>query len=146
MSRVLVGVILGLSTVLTGCSEKEKPAATGTTGIVPPQRTPDATYTIRGEIVSLPVDGDARTEFRVHHQPIPDFKNKEGKVVGMKAMTMAFPPAKGVNLSNLKAGDKVSITFSVWWGNTPGWLTTKVEKLPDDTKLEFESPKPEEKK
>jgi hypothetical protein len=61
----------------------------------------------------------------------------------MKTMTMDFPPAKGVDLSKLKKGDKVSVTFSVWWGTTPPWLAVKVEKLPDDTKLDFGSSKSE---
>ncbi|MFT3686495.1 MAG: copper-binding protein [Phycisphaerales bacterium] len=86
---------------------------------------------------ALPVAGDKRTEFRVHHEAIPTFKDKDGKIVGMHSMTMEFPPAKGVDLSKLKKGDKVSVTFSVWWGTTPPWLAVKVEKLPDDTKLDF---------
>lgn len=137
MSRVLFAVVLGLSTTLVACGGKDKPAEDSAAGQIPPAKTPDATYTVRGEVSSLPVAGDKRTEFRVHHEPIPTFKDKDGKVVGMSAMTMGFPPAKGVDLSKLKKGDKVSLTFSVWWGNSPAWLAVKVEKLPDDTKLDF---------
>jgi Cu/Ag efflux protein CusF len=100
-------------------------------------KTPDATYTVRGEVDSLPVAGDKTTEFRVHHEAIDNFKNEQGKVVGMNSMTMDFPPAKGVDLSNLKKGDKVEMVFSVWWKATPPWMATKVTKLPDDTKLVF---------
>lgn len=152
MSRVLFAVILGLSTTLGACGGKDKPAETAppSSGHTPPTRTPDATYTVRGEVTMLPVEGDKRTEFKVHHEAIPTFKNKDGvihkdkdgKEVGMMAMTMEFPPAKGVDLSKLKKGDKVSVTFSVWWGNSPSWLAVKVEKLPDDTKLDFGAAKP----
>jgi len=138
MSRVLFAVLLACSTTLWACGGSDKPAdPPKSTGHDIPARAADATYTVKGEITMLPVDGDKRTELKVHHEAIPTFKDKEGKVVGMSAMTMSFPPAKGVDLSKLKKGDKVSLTFSVWWGNTPGYLTTKVEKLSDDTKLDF---------
>ena len=141
MSRVFFSVLLILSLgFVVACSGKDKPT-TPAPGHTPPARTPDATYTVRGEVTSLPVAGDKRTEFRVHHEAIDDFKDKDGKSDPMNAMTMDFPPAKGVNLSNLKKGDKVSLTFSVWWGDTPPWLAVKVEKLPDDTKLEFRKAK-----
>ncbi|HYD00180.1 MAG TPA: copper-binding protein [Phycisphaerales bacterium] len=146
MSRFLFALLLcvGLA-ALTACSGKDKPMdppAEKSTGRTPPGRTPDGTYTVRGEVSSLPTTGDKRTEFRVYHEAIDDFKDKGGKVVGMNAMTMDFPPAKGVDLSNLKKGDKVSLTFSVWWGGSPPWLVTKIEKLPDDTKLVFGKAKP----
>ncbi len=142
MSRVLFAVLLALSTTLAACGGKDKPADPAVAGgHTPPARTPDQTYTVRGEVTMLPVEGDKRTELKVHHEAIPTFKNKDGKVVGMSAMTMEFPPAKGVDLSKLKKGDKVSMTFSVWWGNSPAWLAVKVEKLPEDTKLDFGAPK-----
>ncbi len=129
---------------LLACSAKDKPAATDATtaGHVPPAREPDGTYEVRGEIVSLPTTGDKRTELRVHHEAIDTFKNRDGEVVGMNAMTMDFPPAKGVDLSNLKKGDKVKMKFSVWWGNSPAWLAVKIEKLPAETELTFGKAKP----
>jgi len=153
MSRLLFAVsLLAAVATLPACSGKDKPAdppkapaapsQAKTPGREPPARTPDATYTVRGEVETLPTAGDKRTEFRVHHEAIDDFKNSSGKVVGMNAMTMDFPPAKGVDLSNLKKGDKVSLTFSVWWGGSPPWLLMKIEKLPGDTKLVFRQAKP----
>jgi len=124
---------------LCGCSGKDKPADTGQKQ---PAKAPSATYTVRGEVVALPVAGDTRTEFRVRHEAIDDFKDTDGKVVGMGSMTMEFPPAKGVDLSNLSKGDKVSVTFSVWWGQSPPWLATKVVKLPGDTALTFRKANP----
>ena len=136
MSRVLFAVLLAVSTVFAACGGKDQP------GHTPPDRKPDQTYTVRGEVTMLPVAGDKRSEFKVKHEAIDDFKNKDGKVVGMSAMTMEFPPAKGVDVSALKRGDKVSVTFSVWWGDTPPWLAVKVVKLADGTELVYGPAKP----
>lgn len=124
---------------MVACSGKDKPAAAPDTraGHVLPDRKPDATYEVRGEIATLPTIGDKRTELRVRHEAIDDFKNRDGEMVGMNAMTMDFPPAKGVDLSNLKKGDKVKLKFSVWWGNSPAWLVVKIEKLSSETELTF---------
>lgn len=137
MGRVLFAILLVLPLgFLVTCSGKDKPA-TPAIGQTPPARTPDATYVVRGEITMLPVAGDNRAELKVHHEAIDNFKDSDGKVVGMNAMTMEFPPAKGVDLSNLKKGDKVQLTFSVWWSDTPPWLAVKIVKLPAETKLVF---------
>ena len=154
MSRVLFAAFMVVFSLLAACggSDKQTEPSTSTTHHTPPAKTPDATYTVRGEIVMLPVEGDKRTELKIHHEAIPTWKNKNGKVhtdkdgkeIGMMSMTMDFPPAKGVDLSKLKRGDKVAVTFSVWWGHSPTWLAMKVEKLPDDTKLDFGTPAPKE--
>ncbi len=108
----------------------------------PPARTPDATYVTRAIIDALPIPGDPKTELRAHHEAVDDFKDRTGKIVGMGAMIMDFPPAKGVSLAGLKVGDKVTMTWSVWWDSTPAWLAVKLEKLPPDTKIEFRKAKP----
>lgn len=102
-----------------------------------PAATPAASYTTRGEVVALPEKGKPSTELMVKHQAIDDFKNKDGKVVGMSAMTMEFPPEQGVDVTMLAIGDKVELEFAVWWAQSPPWLATKLTKLPADTKLEF---------
>lgn len=131
--------------VIVGCGSKDQRTADKQTeGHSVPEKVPDGTYTTRGEVVSLPVKGDVRTSFKVRHEAIDGFRNRKGEVVGMNAMTMDFPPAKGVDLSSLKVGDKVEITFSVWWGNTPPWLATKVSKLPADTELVYRKARPPE--
>ncbi len=110
--------------------------------LVPPSATPDATYVVRGEVMSLPLAGRPGTELNVKHEAIDDFKNREGKEVGMSAMVMEFPPAKGVDVSELNVGDKVKVSFSVWWTQTPPWVATKIERLPPETELEFRKKKP----
>jgi len=102
-----------------------------------PAAAPAASYTTRGEVVALPEKGKPNTELMVKHQAIDDFKNKDGKVVGMSAMTMEFPPEKGIDVTIMAIGDKVELEFAVWWAQSPPWLATKLTKLPADTKLEF---------
>lgn len=106
-------------------------------GPVTPARQPDGTYTTRGMVVQLPRGNDPRTQFKVHHEAIDNFVNHTGKMVGMSAMTMEFPPARGVSLTGLAVGDPVEITFSVWWNDTPPWLATKITKLPAGTEFNF---------
>lgn len=104
------------------------------------------TYTTRGEVVTLPgIEGDA---IKLHHERIPTFANKDGKVgkdsqgkPGMKPMVMPFGKAPSVSYEGLKIGDKVSVVFEVnWAAERPDQriVITKVEKLAPETKLDFE--------
>lgn len=125
-----------------GCGKSE-PAST-------PTQQPDVTihtYTVRGVVESLPGE---TTDLTVHHEAIPDFVRQDG-TLGMDTMTMAFwPPAgipldqarvKNLDLSGIKVGDKVSMTFEVVQdaatGAMKGYYATKVVKLPADTELDF---------
>lgn len=96
----------------------------------------DQTYTVRGRIESLPAKEGG--EMRIHHESIEDFVDATGKKVGMKAMTMPFTPAASVSTKDLKAGDKIELRFEVRWESEPMLRVTRVQKLPPDTKLEFE--------
>lgn len=158
---VLAGGLSLAAPVLVGCEEKTgtpppampgggagKTGASGaatSTGpsnirvstLMPPTQTPSGTYTVKGIVESLPTIDKPQSELRVHHEAIDDFADRDGKVVGMNSMTMEFPPAKGVDISSLKVGDKVVLTFSVWWKQSPPWLATKIETLPPETPIEF---------
>ncbi|MCA3004067.1 MAG: copper-binding protein [Phycisphaerales bacterium] len=116
---------------LPGCgpSTPEGPAT--------PARQPDATYVTRGMVVQLPRGNDPRTQFKVKHEAIDNFADRNGKIVGMNAMIMEFPPARGVSLTGLAVGDPVEVTFSVWWRDTPPWLATKITKLPAGIEFNF---------
>ncbi|CAN5858558.1 hypothetical protein BH11PLA1_BH11PLA1_20890 [soil metagenome] len=130
---VLLAAALTLTSLLTtlpSCNRTPPaPAA--------PTSPPSASYTIRGQVISIPIPGQRTSEFRVKHEAIDDFKDKDGVLVGMSSMIMEFPPAPGVSLADLAVGDKVSLTFSIWWGQSPPWLATEITKLPADTALEF---------
>ena len=110
------------------------------------QTSPDVYPDILGQITMLPVAGDPKSTLKIHHEQIPNFKTKEGKVhvnaagiAGMASMTMPFPPAQGLDLSELSVGDKVKFTFQVNWGGSggPAWETTKIEKIDPSTEIDF---------
>lgn len=108
------------------------PAPPAIVAHVPPTRTPDATYTVRARVVELP--GGPR-DLIAYHEPIDNFKDQSGKVVGMNSMKMDFPIAKGLEdeARSLFVGKKIEMTFSVWWGNNPLYITTNIKPLPADT-------------
>lgn len=66
-------------------------------------------YTVKGIIKGMPGDGLAANELLVKHQPIPDYRDDTGAIVGMMAMTMPFYLAQGVSLQGIKAGDTVEL-------------------------------------
>ena len=66
-------------------------------------------YTVKGIIKGMPGDGLAANELLVKHQPIPDYRDDTGAIVGMMAMTMPFYLAQGVSLQGIKAGDAVEL-------------------------------------
>lgn len=117
------------------------------------------TYTVRAEIETLP--GIESSVMRLHHERIPTFANKEGKVgtdsqgkPGMKPMTMSFAKGAGVSYEGLKVGDKVEVIVEVEWTAAlpeDRLVITKLTRLAPETKLDFEGqpsisdPKPEKK-
>lgn len=107
----------------------------------PDRGTPSAIYTVRGIVKALP-NAEKRTPLEVQHEAIDNFVNGDGVVVGMPAMIMPFPLAKGVSLDGIEPGDKVEITFAVWWRPKGHWEATRIVELPADTPLTFGPAKP----
>lgn len=134
-----------------------EPKTDATPEVKPPEPTIEAkpetpaaptnpTYSTRGEVVTLPgIEGDA---IKLHHERIPTFANKDGKIgkdsqgkPGMKPMVMPFGKAPSVSYEGLKIGDKVAVVFEVnWSAERPDQriVITKIEKLAADTALDFE--------
>jgi Cu/Ag efflux protein CusF len=94
-------------------------------------------YVSVGEIVTLPeapTKGSAEEAksarfMKIRHEPIPDFKNRKGKVVGMGAMAMSFEIPEGVSVAEFSVGDKVDFAFESVWRATPKHRLTKIEKF-----------------
>jgi hypothetical protein len=101
-----------------------------------------ADYTVRGRVAQIPEAGKPTSSFRVHHEPIPEWKSKYGQPpVGMNAMVMEFPPATPSVIEGLAVGDVVTMTFRVEYdeeGMLKGWKATEIEKMPSETVLVFE--------
>jgi hypothetical protein len=98
---------------------------------------PDQTYTVRGQVESVPEPGKPASDFFVKHEPIDTFMDKEGRVVGMSSMAMPFTPAKGLSIQEFHPGDKVEMTFEIRWKASPFMQITRITKLPPDTALTF---------
>ncbi len=140
-----------------------KPEAKPVETTASPTKVTLPTYTVRGEIDALP--GIESSVLRLHHERIPTFASKDGKVgkdsqgkPGMKPMTMAFAKNPDVSYDGLKVGDKVEVIIEIRWDapNHEDMLCiTKLTKLAPETKLDFEgqpsrsdpkpTPKPETK-
>lgn len=139
MKNNLIATAMMALCMLGACSEKpaapSTPSPASTAAATNPATPADATYTVRGRIDGLPTP-DGKSYLHIHHEDIPDFKGRDGKVTGMNEMSMDFLGiAPGVDLSQLKVGDPIEFTFEVRWKSDPRSLVTKIVKLPPDTKL-----------
>ncbi|MBX3390889.1 MAG: copper-binding protein [Phycisphaeraceae bacterium] len=139
--------------------EPEPKVETPASEVKAPATPANPTYTVRAEIETLP--GIESSVMRLHHERIPTFANKDGKVgtdsrgkPGMKPMTMSFAKGAGVSYEGLKVGDKVEVIVEVEWTAAlpeDRLVITKLTRLAPETKLDFEGqpsisdPKPEKK-
>lgn len=139
LSRILLVAVLAAPLAACDRSATEPtPTAPPTT----PRGEPNDTYTVRGQVESVPSPDKPTAEFVVKHEAIDDFKNPNG-TRGMNSMSMPFPLTKGLSLEGIAPGDKVEMTFVVW--TTPGqrgYEVRKITKLPADTELHFGKAKP----
>lgn len=124
-SRVLPAVILLF--LAAGACDRKASVALG---------PPDAIYEVRGVIVALPQQTHSG-EMRVHHEAIPNFTNRHGKVIGMQSMTMPFPLAPDVSTDSLQLGDKIQFRLEVRWNEGPTIRISKIELLPGSTPLDL---------
>jgi len=132
----LAAALLCLTLAAAGCGGS---GSAGRAQADEPAEPPDQTYTVRGEVAGMPREGDELRQIRIHHEPLPDFVGFEGKVVGMASMTMPFPLADAVDVGGIEDGDKVEMTFEVRWEGSPPLRVVKIEELPADTPLDFDS-------
>lgn len=98
----------------------------------------DASYTVRGEIVRLP--GPDSADVLIRHEPIPDFKNPAGEVVGMDSMTMPFALAAGESLGPLEVGARVEFRLEMRWNAGAPATASAFRPLPAGTRLSFDPP------
>ncbi len=98
----------------------------------------DATYATRGQVIEVPKD--AKGELSVHHEAVPDFRDREGKPSHMDSMSMPFAVAPEVSLAGVAPGDKVEIAFEVRWNSQPTLLVVKLDELPESTALDLGGP------
>ena len=95
------------------------------------------TYVIRGEVISVPQSGKPGTGFIVKHEPIDNFRDASGRIVGMNTMGMPFTPGKGVLLEGIQPGDKIEMRWVVQWNPEAKEYVESMRKLPAETQLRF---------
>ena len=91
---------------------------------------PPAQYTVRGKVVGVGPKLD------IHHEAIPTYKHRDGKVKGMASMVMSFTPND--KTPPVAVGDLVTMTFTVHFDSDPGTRIVTLEKLPPGTPLVLE--------
>ena len=95
-------------------------------------------YSTRGVVRALPDPSKPGSELQIRHEEVADFRSIDGEVVGMKSMTMPFPIDPAM-LDGVAVGDRVSFDFEVRWQGSPPMKVTRLEVLPPETRLEFET-------
>jgi hypothetical protein len=141
-SIVRLAGCLVCAAALLGCSAGPEPPSGDAPEAAAPATAPDL-YLVRGEVVSLPGEGQAGG-FRVRHEAIDDFKAADGTVIGMDSMTMRFPVADPALLDGLAVGDKVELRYEVDWDGDPMQQVTAIRRLPAETALVFRDALPPE--
>ena len=94
-------------------------------------------YVVRGEVISVPQADKPGTEFIVKHEPVDNFRNASGQIVGMSTMGMPFTPGKDVLLDGIKPGDKIEMRWVMQWKPEAKEYVESVRKLPMETQLRF---------
>lgn len=124
--RKSVTIALLLLSVTAGCRREPPP--------------PPETYRVRAQVRQVPAPDAARGEILVRHEAISEFKNEDGKIVGMESMSMSFPLADVALAAGVAAGDRIELEFDVSWHGGNPLEVTAIDKLPEDTRLAFEPP------
>lgn len=135
LTNALTTAVLSAGVALTGCDSKA--SSPGGRNAAAPSMPPDQTYTVRGVVRSEPRGSSRFAETQIQHEAIDGFVGADGRVVGMHSMIMEFPLDGSIDARSIKPGDKVELTFSVWWKGDPKWMATRIKPLDEATELTF---------
>jgi len=126
------GIIAMLGAIIAaGCPQ-------GQTNGKPEAVASDAkTYVVRGEVISVPQEGKPGTQFIVKHEPIDNYSDAGGRIVGMDTMGMPFTPGRDVSLEGIRPGDKIEMSWVLQWKPEAKEYLESVRKLPAETQLKF---------
>jgi hypothetical protein len=133
-------IVLALIAIACGGGAADDPGDPGSAATAPGAQADR--YAVRGEVVSLPASPDSGTGFYVRHEAIDDFKDADGNVVGMDAMTMQFPLSDPSLLEGVAVGDKVELVYLVDWHGGTMQDVGAVTLLSPDVELEFREARP----
>lgn len=88
------------------------------------------TFRVKGVVKGLPGRGLAANEILVKHEPIPEYRDDTGKVVGMMAMTMPFYLKDVAAVEGLAVGDSVELVVEQQMKPRFSDTVVSVKKLP----------------
>jgi len=136
----LAAALLASSCLLVACAESSSEGKGQPTPDRGEQNVETTIYEVRGQIASLPAEGDPMATLRVRHEAMPHFRRQDG-TLGMDTMTMPFAPAQDLDLSPFSVGDKVLLTFEVdsdvETGRFVGFRASELERLDPETELDW---------
>ena len=91
------------------------------------------TYQVRGIIQNIVELTEYPAGLVIAHESVDDFRDREGKIVGMEAMIMNFTLSKDLSAEALNVGDEILFTFQVNWNTGPRLLITDIDKKSSPT-------------
>ena len=128
-ARALIAT-LALAALLGSCADPQVASDSG---------SEPHTYTLRGRITEMPAAPGG--QIQLEHEAIHDLVDARGQVVGMDAMLMFFSLAKGAG-AGFEVGHIVEFDLEVDWQREPLAIVTRLERLPDDTRLVVSAAQP----
>jgi hypothetical protein len=132
------GLIAAMTAGVSGCTRSEPNPAVNSGSSSAAPREGQREYVVRARIERLPEPGRPGGVMVAYHEPIDEFADVDGRVVGMNSMAMDFPLAPGVGAERLRVGDVVELRFRTWperIGSTRvlSWDVLEIRPLPAGT-------------
>lgn len=93
-------------------------------------------YTIRGQVEKLP-DGEGTPMLSLRHEAIDDYTSRDGRVMGMDAMSMPFVVGDEASTEGIAVGDVIEFKLRVDWEAEEPIEITEIRELPPGTRLTF---------
>lgn len=98
-------------------------------------------YTVRGQVEKLP-EGEGTPLLSLRHEAIDDYTSRDGRVMGMDAMSMPFVVGDGASLEGVAVGDVIEFKLRVDWEAEEPIEITEIRELPPGTRLSFREATP----
>ncbi|HEX2224507.1 MAG TPA: copper-binding protein [Thermoanaerobaculia bacterium] len=98
-------------------------------------------YTVRGQVEKLP-EGEGTPLLGLRHEAIDDYTSRDGRVMGMDAMSMPFVVGDGASLEGVAVGDVIEFKLRVDWEAEEPIEITEIRELPPGTRLTFREAAP----
>lgn len=93
-------------------------------------------YTVRAEVEKLP-EGEGTPMLGLRHEAIDDYTSRDGRVMGMDAMSMPFVVGEEASLEGVAVGDVIEFKLRVDWEAEEPIEITEIRELPPGTRLTF---------